>query len=95
VSFLTIRQTSQTPSKHEPDNLLLKQAEREVLEEQLESHRLAKTLERMRSLSLLWQETRHPSPLAFPLLVERLGTRLSNESLLDRIERLKQQWGKS
>jgi len=31
-------------------------------------------------------------PIAFPLLVERLSSRLSNESLLDRIERLKQQW---
>jgi ATP-dependent Lhr-like helicase len=79
-------------SKYEPDNLLLKQAEQEVLTDQLEVHRLAKTLDRVRSLSLVWQTTKRPSPFAFPLLVERLNSRLSNESLLERIERMKQQW---
>jgi ATP-dependent Lhr-like helicase len=79
-------------SKYEPQNLLLKQAELEVLEYQLETQRLAKTLDRLQQLSLVWKVTKRPSPLAFPLLVERLGSRLSNESLLERIERLKQQW---
>lgn len=81
-------------SKHEPENLLLRQAEQEVLQEQLETHRISKLLERLAQLCILWKEPKRPSPLAFPLLVERLGTRLSNESLLTRIERLKQQWGK-
>jgi ATP-dependent helicase Lhr and Lhr-like helicase len=79
-------------SKYEPENLLLKQAEREVIENQLEAHRLAQTLERLSRLKIVWKETKRPSPLAFPLLVERLHARLSNESLLDRIERMKQQW---
>jgi ATP-dependent helicase Lhr and Lhr-like helicase len=79
-------------SKYEPENLLLKQAEQEVLNEQLEVHRLAKTLERMYQLTIVWKETKRPSPLAFPLLIERLSSRLSNESLLERIERLKEQW---
>ncbi len=79
-------------SKYEPENLLLKQAEQEVMNENLEVHRLSETLERLRKLSINWQETKRPSPLAFPLLVERLGSRLSNESLLERIERLKAQW---
>ncbi|MBF2037307.1 MAG: ligase-associated DNA damage response DEXH box helicase [Leptolyngbyaceae cyanobacterium T60_A2020_046] len=82
-------------TKYEPGNLLLKQAEREVLMEQLETHRLAKTLGRLTQMTVIWQTLKRPSPLAFPLLVERLGTRLSNESLLARIERLKQQWGTS
>lgn len=79
-------------TKYEPDNLLLKQAEREVLDDQLEVHRLERTCDRLRSLKLVWQQTKRPSPFAFPLLVERLSSRLSNESLLDRVERLKQQW---
>lgn len=79
-------------SKYEPDNLLLQQAEREVLQDQLELHRLAKTLDRLKALTLVWQQTKRPSPFAFPLLVERLSARMSNESLLDRIERMKQQW---
>ena len=81
-------------SKYEPDNLLLKQAEREVLEEQLETQRLAKLLRQLGRIQVVWQETSRPTPLAFPLLVERLGTRMSNESLLERVERLKQQWGR-
>jgi len=81
-------------SKYEPNNLLLKQAETEVLDEQLETHRLAKTLDRLRQLTLVWQATKRPSPFAFPLLVERLNSRLSNESLLERVERMKQQWEK-
>jgi ATP-dependent helicase Lhr and Lhr-like helicase len=81
-------------SKYEPDNLLLKQAEREVLQDQLETHRLAKTLRRLNTLSVVWKETKRPSPFAFPLLVERLSSRMSNESLLDRIERMKEQWAR-
>jgi ATP-dependent Lhr-like helicase len=81
-------------TKYEPENLLLKQAEREVLQEQLETHRLARTLNRLNQRSVIWQETSRPSPLAFPLLVERLNSRLSNESLLERIQRMKEQWEK-
>jgi len=79
-------------TKYEPDNLLLKQAENEVLSDQLEAHRLAKTLDRLSHLTIAWHNTKRPSPFAFPLLVERLNSRMSNESLLDRIERMKQQW---
>ncbi len=79
-------------TKYEPDNLLLKQAEREVLDDQLEVHRLEKTCDRLRQLKRVWQQTKRPSPFAFPLFVERLSSRLSNESLLERVERLKQQW---
>ncbi|MDX2215344.1 MAG: ligase-associated DNA damage response DEXH box helicase [Oculatellaceae cyanobacterium bins.114] len=79
-------------SKYEPDNLLLKQAEKEVLEDQLEVHRLTKTLNRMRQLAIAWKDTKRPSPFAFPLLVERLSSRMSNESLLERIGRLKDLW---
>ena len=81
-------------SKYEPDNLLLKQAENEVLQDQLEIHRLSKTLQQLSQLSIIWKETKRPSPFAFPLLVERLNSRLSNESLLARIERMKKQWSK-
>jgi ATP-dependent Lhr-like helicase len=81
-------------TKYEPDNLLLKQAEREVLQEQLETHRLAHALTRLSQLSVLWKQPQRPSPLAFPLLVDRLGTRMTNERLMARIERMKQQWGK-
>ncbi|MEL6455778.1 MAG: ligase-associated DNA damage response DEXH box helicase [Cyanobacteria bacterium J06623_5] len=81
-------------TKYEPDNLLLQQAEREVIEGQMEEPRLTAALKRMRQLNLVWMNIKRPSPLGFPLLVERLSSRLSNESLRDRIERLKKQWDK-
>ena len=74
--------------KHEPNHLLLEQARREVLEEQLETQRLRTALERMASSEWLMERTQRPGPLAFPLLVERLNNRLSNESVLDRVQRL-------
>jgi ATP-dependent helicase Lhr and Lhr-like helicase len=81
-------------TKYEPENLLLKQAEREVLQDQLETHRLTQTLNRLDQRSVVWKETPRPSPLAFPLLVERLNSRMSNETLLERIQRMKDQWEK-
>ena len=73
-------------NKHEPNNLLVRQAQHEVLQEQLELPRLRKTLTRMRSGEVLHCPT--TGPLAFPLLVERLNNRMNGESVLERIERM-------
>jgi ATP-dependent Lhr-like helicase len=75
--------------QHEPANLLLAQARQEVLEEQLDRSRLQAALARLRQSELLRQATARPGPLAFPLLAERLNSRLSNESLLERLARLR------
>ncbi|MEI7664576.1 MAG: DEAD/DEAH box helicase [Synechococcaceae cyanobacterium ELA263] len=75
--------------QHEPANLLLAQARQEVLDEQLERHRLQAALTRLQQCELLLQRTARPGPLAFPLLAERLNNRLSNESLLERLGRLR------
>jgi ATP-dependent Lhr-like helicase len=74
--------------RHEPDNLLLAQARREVLEEQLEVGRLGAALERLRHSELLIERTPRPGPFAFPLLAERLNNRMSNETMLERLERM-------
>lgn len=79
---------------HDPDNLLLKQAEREVLTQQLESKRLRDLLDRLKDLEMPVHVLARPTPLAFPLMIERLSARLSNESLLTRIERMKAFWQK-
>jgi len=73
---------------HEPGHLLLEQARREVLEEQLEQPRLRSAMARMASSPWQLQRIPRPGPLAFPLLVERLNNRLSNETLLERVQRL-------
>jgi len=51
--------------------------------------RIAAALERLRGAALVLERTARPGPLAFPLLAERLNNRLSNESLLERLLRLR------
>ena len=56
--------------------------------EQLEQTRLAGTLQRLSQSKVLITEPPRPTPLAFPILVDRLRETLSSESISDRIERL-------
>lgn len=78
--------------KYDPDNLLLAQARTEVMEQHFEESRLARTLERLQASKRVVMATKRPTPLAFPLVIERVGARLTSESLLERIERMKKQW---
>ena len=74
--------------RYEPDNLLLAQATREVLERQLESTRLGVTLQRISRSRVVVTEPKRPTPLAFPLVVDRNRDKVSSESLSDRIRRM-------
>jgi ATP-dependent Lhr-like helicase len=76
--------------KYDPDNLLLAQADAEVLRQELDLARLEDTLARLRALPLQLMTLKRPSPFAFPLLVERFRERLSTEKLADRIARMVQ-----
>jgi len=74
--------------KYDPGNLLLTQAERELLRQELDVDQLAAALRRMQGQQLAAVTLARPSPLAFPLLVERFREKLTNESLADRIARM-------
>ena len=74
--------------RHDPANLLLSQAHREVLERQLESSRLGRALARLSRAHVVTTTPKRVTPLAFPLLVDRARARVSSESLLDRIRRM-------
>jgi ATP-dependent helicase Lhr and Lhr-like helicase len=74
--------------KYDEGNLLLAQAQREVLARQLEHSRLARILERLAAGQVVVKDVARVSPLGFPLLVERMETQLSSESLRDRIARM-------
>jgi len=79
--------------RYDPDNLLLLQARREVIEQQFEEERLTAALTRLSAAPLECIDTSRPSPLAFPLVVERLAVdAASTETLLDRIARMKREW---
>lgn len=74
--------------QYDPDNLLLDQAMREVLDNQLEQRRLKAALARMHDAAIVIAEPPYPTPLAFPILASRIRARLSSEKLADRLERM-------
>jgi ATP-dependent Lhr-like helicase len=75
-------------SRHDPDHPLLWQAEREVLDQQLDYARLRDCLIRCARNKLLWVETPRLSPLAFPLWVERLRGGVHADDWKSRVERM-------
>ena len=74
--------------RYDPENLLLDQAHREVLERQLERSRLGRTLERLSHSRVVITTPPRTSPLAFPLLVDRNRERLSSESFAERVRKM-------
>jgi ATP-dependent Lhr-like helicase len=74
--------------EYDPDNRLLGQARREVLERQLEHRRLRATLLRLSVAQVVTASPPRATPLAFPLLVDRLRERLSTETLGDRVRKM-------
>lgn len=74
--------------KYDAGNLLLNQAENEVLSQELEISRLGETLARMRAKKLAFVSLRHPSPMSVPLMVERFREKLSTEQLSQRLDRI-------
>jgi len=74
--------------KYDSGNLLLNQAEREVLTQELELSRLSASLARIGERSVDFVELRHPSPMSLPLMVERFREKLSTEQLSARLDRI-------
>jgi ATP-dependent Lhr-like helicase len=75
-------------ARYDPDNLLLFQAHREVMERQLERSRLGRALERIAEGRVSVVEVERPTPFAFPLLVDRAREQVTSEKLGDRIRRM-------
>ena len=75
-------------AKYDPDNLLLTQAHREVLERELEVGRLRRALTVLADRDLVVAEPPGLTPLAFPIWAERLQAQVSSESWVDRVTRM-------
>ncbi|HVF63923.1 MAG TPA: ligase-associated DNA damage response DEXH box helicase [Casimicrobiaceae bacterium] len=75
-------------AQFDPENLLLAQAVREVLERHLEGSRLAHALDRMRRSRALFTRPKRPTPFAFPLIVEMFREKLTTEALEARVARM-------
>ncbi|MBA2412290.1 MAG: DNA ligase-associated DEXH box helicase, partial [Burkholderiaceae bacterium] len=74
--------------KYDAGNKLLAQAEREVLEQELDIERLRAALDRMRGQHIVYRLLARPTPFAFPLMIERLREQVTTEKLGARIERM-------
>lgn len=74
--------------KHDASNLLLTQAQREVLEQELELTRLRDTLVELHARKLAYGEVRRATPFGFALMVERFREKVSTEKLSDRVARM-------
>lgn len=77
--------------EYEPDNLLLQQAYDEVLAYQLDEVRLRKVLKNIQQQKITLKHPERFTPLAFPIMVDRLRERLSSENLLERVQRMQVQ----
>ncbi|MEP4092705.1 ligase-associated DNA damage response DEXH box helicase [Reichenbachiella sp.] len=73
---------------YDPENLLLKQAEEEVLSIQLEQARFLESMERINKQGIKLIRTTQPTPFSFPILVDGMRERISSESLSDRIAKM-------
>ena len=74
--------------KHDAGNLLLTQAEREVLEQELDLSRLRETLLVLQKQDIAFFSVPRPTPFAFPLMIDRLREKLSTEKLSERVARM-------
>jgi ATP-dependent Lhr-like helicase len=75
-------------SKYDPENLLLTQSRREVLERQLEVERILSKLDEIKNQAFVINYPHRLTPFAFPLWAESLRTQVSTESWGDRVRKM-------
>ena len=74
--------------EHEPENLLYLQAINETFDHGIESPRIQRTFEKIEKLKIVWKDCKYPTPLSFPLITDRIRSKLSSESVEDRIRKM-------
>ncbi|MBN3811920.1 ligase-associated DNA damage response DEXH box helicase, partial [Paraburkholderia sp. Ac-20347] len=74
--------------RYDSANLLLTQADQEVVRQELEFERIRAALARMSTSRFVLARPPRPTPFAFPLIVARLREKVTTEHLADRVERM-------
>ncbi|HEY5390919.1 MAG TPA: DNA ligase-associated DEXH box helicase, partial [Hanamia sp.] len=82
-------------SEYEPQNLLLRQAYNEVLEQQMEEQRLRDMLQRIQKGKIIITFPKRLTPFCFPIKVDSMREDLSSEKLEDRVKKMQLQLEKS
>ena len=76
---------------YEAENLLYLQAYDEIRAIHMEEARLRKALKRIKKQKIVYTKPNKPTPFAFPIIVDRLRAKMTNERLKDRITKMKLQ----
>ena len=80
---------------YEPEQPLYNQSYDEVKFFQFQESRLVSILRKLGDMPFEHYKTPRPSPLAFPLIIERIGSLVSSETLQERLQRMKEKWTKA
>ena len=78
-------------SEYDPENLLLRQAYQEVMDQQMEEIRLRDMLERIQQSAIRIMFPSKLTPFSFPIKVDSMREDLSSEKLEDRVRKMQQQ----
>jgi ATP-dependent Lhr-like helicase len=81
-------------SEYDPNNLLLKQAYNEVMEQQMEEERLRNMLQRIQKNKIIITFPKRLTPFCFPIKVDSMREDLSSEKLEDRVKKMQLQLNK-
>jgi ATP-dependent helicase Lhr and Lhr-like helicase len=78
-------------TEYEPNNLLIRQAYYEVMEQQMEEARLRNMLERIQHSNIILTYPTQLTPFCFPIKVDSMRENMSSEKLEDRVKRMQAQ----
>jgi len=81
-------------TEYDKDNLLLRQAYHEVMEQQMEEARLRNMLERVQQSKIIISFPQQLTPFCFPLKVDSMRENFSSEQLEDRVKKMQMQLNK-
>ena len=75
--------------EYDSENLLLKQAQREVLDMQMDRYQIQEVIRKINRQRIIVTKPGQFTPFSFPIMVDRLRAILSSENLEDRIAKMK------
>lgn len=75
-------------TEYDPNNLLVRQAYHEAMEQQMEEERLRNTFERIKKSKIIITFPRQLTPFCFPIKVDSMRENLTSEKLEDRIKKM-------
>jgi ATP-dependent Lhr-like helicase len=78
-------------TEYDPDNLLIRQAYNEVMDQQMEEVRLRNMLERIQKGQIVLRWPNKLTPFCFPLKVDSMREDMSSEKLEDRVKKMQAQ----